>query len=95
MTFKIDKEIKKRAKANAESLGIPLSTLINMYLKDFSTTGHIEFQVEQFPAEKMTPKLEKLLEEVEKEIANGEVSPAFDNVEDAIAWLDRPRQHED
>lgn len=88
ITFSIDKDVKNRAQNNAKRLGIPLSTLINMYLKDFSETGRIEFDVNRlYPTEQMTPKMERLIEQAEKEIANGEVSPTFDNAEDAIAWL--------
>jgi addiction module RelB/DinJ family antitoxin len=89
VTFSIDREVKDKATKNAKKLGIPLSTLINMYLKDFSETGHVEFDVNRYPDEQMTPQMEKIIEQVEKEIANGEVSPTFGNAQDAIAYLEK------
>jgi addiction module RelB/DinJ family antitoxin len=89
ITFSIDKEVKNRAQVNAKRLGIPLSTLINMYLKDFSETGRIEFDIHRLPSEPMTPKMEKIIEQVLQEVANGEVSPTFDNAQEAIAYLER------
>ena len=84
MTIKIDKELKKRAQTTAKQIGIPFSTLINAYLREVSATGRVQFSA----VEEMTPQMEKIIEQAEEEIAAGEVSGPFDNVEDFIKHLD-------
>jgi len=39
----------------------------------------------------MTPEMEKIAEEAMREIAAGDVSPTFDNAQDAIDYLDNIR----
>ena len=46
-------------------------------------TGQIHFSA----VEIMTPKMEKLIEQVEKEIAAGELSPTFNTAQKAIDYL--------
>ena len=41
--------------------------------------------------EQMTPQMEKIAADVMREIAAGEVSPAFNNAQDAIDYLDNVR----
>ncbi len=84
INFKVDPKIKARAQKRASKLGISLSMVLNDQLRKFAEgeAVHVEF-----PTEQMTPHLEKLIEEVRAEVARGEVSPAFDNTVDAIAWL--------
>lgn len=38
-----------------------------------------------------TPYLDRALQDSERDIAKGYVSPAFDNPKDAIAWLNDPK----
>lgn len=83
MSFKIDKTLKSRAQATAKAIGIPLSTLINAYLNDVVATGRVEFTA----AEQMTPQMERIIEQVEGEIARGETYGPFDTVEDMLASL--------
>lgn len=83
MSVKIDPEIKLRAQEVAASIGISLSTLINAYLRQIVATRRVELHA----PEPMTPKLEKLIREVEKERQRGEASRAFDDVENFIAAL--------
>ena len=96
LTFTVDKDVKELAQKKAKTIGIPVSTLLNMYLKEFSATGHIEFDANKIdqtfdpatlPSIKMTKKTERLIAQAEKEIANDEVSPSLDNAKDAIEWL--------
>ena len=83
LTVKVDDAVKARAQSVAQAVGIPLSTLVNAYLIDLGTTGQVHFAA----SEPMTPKMEKIIEEAEREIAAGETSGPFDTVEDAIAYL--------
>ncbi len=83
LSIKIDEDVKKRAQAVAGSFGIPLSTLVNAYLVELAETQQVHFSA----VEVMTPHMEKIIGEVEKEIAAGETSGPFETVEEAIANL--------
>ena len=85
ISVKVDPDVKERAQEVAASAGISLSTLINSYLRQISATRRIEL----YAPEPMTPKLEKLIAEVEKEIASGEVSEPFTSVDEFLADLKR------
>lgn len=83
INVRVDDDVKASAKEVAESAGLTLSALINSYLKQVSYTRRIEL----FAPESMTPKLEGLIAEVEKERRHGKVSRSFSSVEDFLADL--------
>ncbi len=84
VNFKTDEATKKKAQAVSKKLGIPLSNLLNAYLCELAATGSVHFAI----AEPMTEKMEKLIEEAEKDIAEGNVSEAFETTEAFIGHLD-------
>jgi addiction module RelB/DinJ family antitoxin len=73
ISVKVDKKTKEAAQEVAKSMGLTLSTLINSYLIQVVHSRRVEL----FAPEKMTPKLEKLIGEVEAEIKAGNVSKAY------------------
>lgn len=81
---KIDKDIKERAQNLANELGVPISTIINSQLREFVRSG--TFQVSREPQIK-----ESVLKEIlkaSKDAKEGKnISPEFDNIEDAKKWL--------
>ena len=83
ISVKIDKDVKESAQEVAKSAGLTLSTLVNAYLRQVAATRRIEL----YSPEPMTPKLEKLIAEVEGSIRAGNVSKPFDDVDDFIADL--------
>jgi addiction module RelB/DinJ family antitoxin len=83
ISVKIDKDVKDTAQEVANSAGLTLSTLVNAYLRQVAATRRIEL----YAPEQMTPKLEKLIEEVEAELASGKASKEFENVEEFLADL--------
>lgn len=85
INFKVDPALKAKAQKRAEKLGVPLSYIIHAQLLNFTRGEKIEL-----PAEKMTPHLEKLLDEVAAEIGRGDVSPTFDSkdIEGMKRWLE-------
>ncbi len=83
MSFKIDKDLKIKAQQTAKAIGVPLSTLINAYLKDMAATGRVELTA----IEEMTPQMERIIKEVEGEIARGETYGPFHTAEEMIASL--------
>jgi len=85
ISVKIDKDVKDKAQEVASSAGITISMLVNSYLRHVGTTRRIEL----YAPEQMTPSLEKLIAEVEKEITEGKVSKGFSSVEEFLADLKR------
>ena len=83
ITIKIDPETKKAAQDLAADAGLTLSGLINSYLKQIIATRHIDLHIPQ----RMTPKLEKLLDEAEQDIEAGRTIGPFDNADAAIKAL--------
>jgi len=87
INIKADVQVKKRAQKTAEKLGMPLSTVINAYLKQFIRTGEVHFYVGN-PEGELKPEVKKRLQKLTKEAREGKnLSPEFDNVEDAINYL--------
>jgi len=84
VNFKTDDNTKKRAQEVANSLGIPLSNLLNAYLNELANTGTVHFSV----AEPMTKKMEKIIGEAEEEIAAGELSGPFETLDEMFTHLD-------
>lgn len=88
INIKTDKETKKEAQELAAELGVPLSTVINVYLRQFIRTREFSFSL----AYSMSPELEKIITEAEKDIiAKKNLSPAFESADDAIDWLKRSK----
>ena len=85
INIKADKEVKENAQKVASELGMPLSTVINAFLKDFVRSRSISFSA----TPKMTPYLEKILGVVENDIKNNRnMSPSFSTAKKANAYLD-------
>jgi antitoxin component of RelBE/YafQ-DinJ toxin-antitoxin module len=83
LTYQSDDQVKKHAQAVASSFGIPLSTLVNAYLMELAETGQIHF----ITVEVMTPQMEKIIEDAQKEVAAGKTVGPFDTAKDAINCL--------
>ena len=83
MSIKIDDNLKRRAQETAAAIGIPLSTLINAYLREVVATGRIEFSA----PEQMTAQMERVIESAEKEIADGDTYGPFNSAEEMLASL--------
>ena len=83
ISVKVEKEVKESAQSVAKSAGLSLSALVNAYLRQVVATRRIEL----YAPEPMTPKLEKLIEEVESELKSDKISKKFDNARDFLADL--------
>lgn len=84
INIKTDPVTKKKARKIASELGFGLSTLLNAYLKQFVKTKTATFgPSKEQPSEWLIESLRR----AEKDEREGWVSPAFDNVEDSMAWL--------
>ena len=84
LNVKTDKEVKEQAQALAKHLGVPLSTVVNAYLKEFVHTG--EFTLRREP--QLKPEVAKRIEKAVAESKQGKgLSPAFSSAEEAMQWL--------
>jgi len=88
MSFKVDKDVRDRARKVAKKIGVPLSMVVNHQLKQFAKDQRIEFGEPLIP----NAKTRKILDEALRDIREGredKFSPMFDNADDAIRWLER------
>ena len=83
-SLKTDKSLKREAQKVANDLGLPLSVVINSYLRQFVRTKEIHFSLEG----ELNPSVKKRLDKLEKEgLAGKNLSPVFSNANDAIRYL--------
>lgn len=83
LNVKTDKKLKAEAKKVAEELGVPLSTVVNSFLKQFVRDKEITLSAH---AHRPTPYLERIIKEAREEYAAGKVE-RFSNVDDFIKAL--------
>lgn len=84
LNIKIEKDLKTKAQKVAKDMGLPLSSILNRYIKEFVQEKRVEFKESYVP----NAKTAKLLDKIDRDIKEGKnLSPTFTNVEDAIAYL--------
>ncbi len=85
LNIKIDPLVKNQAQQTARELGLPLSTIINAFLKQFVRTKEVYFST--IPT--MSSALERLLGKVEQDIKHKKnISPTFVSAVAMDAYLD-------
>ncbi|MDO8564439.1 MAG: hypothetical protein Q7R88_00390 [bacterium] len=93
INIKADKEVKIRAQKVAKQLGVPLSLVINNYLRDFIRTKEVHFSLrDSLPLGKpegvLKPAVARRLARLHQEVVAGKgISPTFENAQDAIRYL--------
>ena len=84
INIKTDKVVKEEEQKLAAELGFSLSALVTASLKQFVRTREVQFSA----LPRMTPYLEGVIKEVEKDIkAKKNISPAFTSAREASAYL--------
>ena len=84
LNIKTDVEVKKRAQEVARSIGLPLSTVVNAYLKEFIQKRQVTFSAEP----QVRPEVEKMLLQASKDYKEGKnIYGPFDNVKDLMKSL--------
>lgn len=83
LNVKTDKKLKAEAKKVAEELGVPLSTVVNAFLKKFVREKEITLSVNNH---RPTPYLEQILEDAQKEHSDGKAR-TFDSGKDLMSHL--------
>ena len=87
INIKTDKNVKRQAQELAEELGFSLSAIVTASLRQFVRTREVQFSA----VHRMTPYLEGVIKEVEKDIKAGKnISPAFTSAREASAYLRKP-----
>ncbi|MEK7117307.1 MAG: hypothetical protein AAB861_00860, partial [Patescibacteria group bacterium] len=82
--IKADKDIKEKAGRTAKEMGLPLSTVVNAYLRQFIAERRITFSVPLKPSK----KLEKILRETDQDIKEGKnIEGPFYTAEDMMKSL--------
>lgn len=84
INIKTDKELKREAQKTAKELGLPLSTIINAYLKELINEKRVIFSVHPQPNKKTGELLDKILKDIEAE--KNLVGP-FKNTEEIDKYL--------
>jgi addiction module RelB/DinJ family antitoxin len=84
INIRVDQKTKLKAQDVAENLGLSLSAVINGFLKMLIRTKRVEFDINN---EEPSEYLIQSLKQSKADYKAGRVSPAFDDVDEAIAWL--------
>ena len=84
LNVKTDKKLKADAQKVAAELGVPLSTVVNAFLKQFVRDKEITFSANEY---RPTPYLIDLIEEAEREYEAGETSGPFETADEMIKYL--------
>jgi DNA-damage-inducible protein J len=85
INIRTEAELKEEAKKIAGELGMSLSTVINVFLKQFVRRKGLSVSLKETPND----FLKERIRETKGEISEGKISPSFDNAGDAIEWLNR------
>lgn len=88
INVRTESTVKEKAQEIAEKLGFSLSSVINAYLHHFVRTKSVAFTLNEEPTKFLLDSLKESKEDIKK----GFVSPAFDNADDAIKWLNNPKR---
>ncbi|MCR4322524.1 MAG: hypothetical protein NUV61_00350 [Candidatus Azambacteria bacterium] len=84
LNIKTDKEVKEGAQKIARELGVPLSTVVNAYLKEFVRERAFSLSM----APQLRPEVEKLFREAHQDYENKKsISPIFTSTAKALKYL--------
>ncbi len=85
INIKTDKRVKQEAQQVARDLGLPLGTILNAYLREFTREKRVVFSVPPVPNQ----RLRKLLEKVRNDMKIGRKSAGPFTYEEAVNYLDK------
>jgi antitoxin component of RelBE/YafQ-DinJ toxin-antitoxin module len=89
VVLKIDKKLKDRAIKKAQNEGLPFSAVLLLATKAY-VEGDLDVQL--VTQQKLSAKTRRELQKISKDISQGKnLSPAFDNSKDAVAYLKSQR----
>lgn len=83
--FKVDKELKKKAMKKAQAEGIAFASVLKLATQAY-VKGNLDVELVAQP--RLNAKTRRELIQISKDIKTGKnLSPAFNNAKDAIAYL--------
>ena len=88
INIKTDAEVKEQAQQVADELGVPLSTVLNGYLKQFIRDKKVTFSA----APRMSAQLEETIAEAEKDIAHNDLVGPFESAEEMNNYLNESEE---
>ena len=84
INIKVDKVLKDQAIETAKDMALPLSTIINAFLKKFIRERSVSFVAPLKPSK----RLEKILRQADKDLKEGKnLSPIFTDTDEMDAYL--------
>ena len=84
MNIKVDKDLKIKAQKVAKDLGLPMSIVINNYLREFVDEKRVVFDELLVPNKRTA----RILRQADKDYKEGKnLSPTFSNMQEAIDYL--------
>lgn len=84
INIKADKEVKENAQRIAADLGLPLSAVVNAYLKEFIRERSVSFSIES----QLRPEVKKMLKQASKDYRAGRnITGPFNNIKDLMRSL--------
>lgn len=86
LNVKTDVDVKKQAQQIAREIGVPLSTVVNAYLKEFVRERSVKFSLDPEPRQEVAHVLKKASVDYAKD---RNVSKRFRRAADALAYLHR------
>ena len=85
INIKTDTKVKKEAQKIAKELGVPLSTVVNAYLKEFVRERSVRLSLDPQPR----PEVAKMLREASEDFKKGRnVSPVLVSPKEISEYLD-------
>jgi addiction module RelB/DinJ family antitoxin len=91
LNVKIDKELKRQAQETAKALGLSVSTIVSVTLKDIVARRSITITDQP----RLRPEVEAELLKISADAKKGiNVSPTFESVEESFVWLDKELKKE-
>lgn len=84
INIKADREIKEKAQMVAQELGLPLSTIINAYLRQFIRNKEVHFFIEG----ELKPSVKRRLDRLYKDVKEGKnLSPVLHSAKEMDDYL--------
>lgn len=85
ISVKTDVDTKIKAQAVAKQIGIPLSTLLNAYLRELAVSQSVTFSIQPELRREVVASLERINRDID---SRRNLSPTFSNTEDMVGYLE-------
>lgn len=87
VSIKLDPKTKKEAQKTAAKVGVPLSTILKRYIKDFIKTETVTFSARE--PEIPNARTARIIRKARRDRLAGKASPIFSTGEEMAKWLEK------